>query len=82
MPVSAPTIPTKQVVFAGIALMLLFLVPMTRQRRTQLGLVAAMLVFTVVAGCSGSTHPKSTTLTITGSSGDISRTYTVNVTRN
>jgi hypothetical protein len=82
MPVSTPNVPTKQIVFAGMALMLLFLVPMTRQRRTQLGLMAAMLVFTVVAGCSGSTHPKSTTLTITGSSGDISRTYTVNVTRN
>ena len=82
MPVSAPTIPTKQVMFAGIALMLLFLVPMTRQRRTQLGLIAAMLVFTVVAGCSGSVHPKSTTLTITGTSGDVSRSYTVNVTRN
>jgi hypothetical protein len=82
MPVSTPSMPTKQIAFAGMALMLLFLVPMSRQRRTQLSLVAAMLVFTVVAGCSGSTHPKSTTLTITGSSGDVSRTYTVNVTRN
>jgi hypothetical protein len=81
LPVSTPTIPTKQIVFAGMALMLLFLVPMTRQRRTQLGLVAAMLVFTVVAGCSGSTHPKSTTLTITGTSGDVSHSYTVTVNR-
>jgi Beta-propeller repeat len=82
LPITTPSMPTKQVVFAGIALMLLCLVPMTRQRRTQLGLVAAMLVFTVVAGCSGSTHPKSTTLTIAGTSGDITHSYTVNVTRN
>ena len=61
-----------------MAMMLLFLIPMTRRTRTHLGLVAAMLVFAVVAGCSGSAKPKTTTLTITGTSGNRLRNYTVN----
>ncbi len=79
-PIGTPPFAIRQLIFAAIAMMLLFLIPMTRRTRTRLGLAAAMLVFAVVAGCSGSAKTRSTTLTITGSSGSISKTYTVNLT--
>jgi hypothetical protein len=60
----------------------LFMIPMARRYRTRLGLVAAMLVFVVVAGCSGHTPTKTSTLTITGSSGTVTKTYTTAVTIN
>jgi hypothetical protein len=78
-PNSIPPFSIKQIVFAAIAMMLLFVIPMTRRARTRLGLAAAMLVFAVVAGCSGSVKSKSTTLTITGTSGTVSHTYTTTV---
>jgi Abnormal spindle-like microcephaly-assoc'd, ASPM-SPD-2-Hydin/Beta-propeller repeat len=83
LPSAFPPVALRQIVFALIAIMLLFMIPMTRTTRARLGLAAAMLVFVVVAGCSGSSTPKSTTLTITGSSGSApTKTYTVNVTVN
>jgi hypothetical protein len=79
-PTGTPPFAIRQVIFAAIAMMLLFLIPMTRRTRTRLGLAAAMMVFAVVAGCSGSPKTKTTTLTITGSSGSVTKTYTVNLT--
>lgn len=78
-PDGMPPFSIRQIVFAAIAMMLLFVIPMTRRTRTRLGLAAAMLVFAVVAGCSGSTKTKTTTLTITGSVGSVSKTYTTSV---
>jgi hypothetical protein len=79
-PDGMPPFSIRQIIFAAIAMMLLFVIPMTRRTRTRLGLAAAMLVFAVVAGCSGSTKTKTTTLTITGSVGSVSKTYTTSVT--
>ena len=79
-PTGTPPFAVRQLIFAAVAMMLLFLIPMTRRTRTRLGLAAAMLVFAVVAGCSGSAKTKTTTLTITGTSGTVSKTYTVNLT--
>ncbi len=79
-PNNLPPFSIKQIVFAAIAMMLLFMIPMTRRTRTRLGLAAAMLVFAVVAGCSGSVKSKGTTLTITGTSGSDSHSYTTTVT--
>jgi hypothetical protein len=81
-PTATPPVAMRQIVFAAIAMMMLLMVPMTRQWRTRLGLVAAMLVFVVIAGCSGHPTTKTTTLTITGTSGTVSKTYTTNVTVN
>ncbi len=78
-PNGMPPFSVRQIVFAVIAMMLLFVIPMTRRTRTRLGLAAAMLVFAVVAGCSGSTKTKTTTLTITGTVGTVSKTYTTSV---
>jgi hypothetical protein len=75
-PNNMPPFSIKQIVFAAIAMMLLFVIPMTRRTRTRLGLAAAMLVFAVVAGCSGSVKSKGTTLTITGTAGSGSSTAT------
>jgi predicted secreted protein len=78
-PDGMPPFSIRQIIFAAIAMMLLFVIPMTRRTRTRLGLAAAMLVFAVVAGCSGSTKTKTTTLTITGTVGTVSKTYTTAV---
>jgi hypothetical protein len=65
-----------------LAIMLLFMIPVVRRHRTRLGLAAAMLVFVVIAGCSGHTPTKTSSLTITGASGGVTKTYTVSVTIN
>ncbi|MFZ0521125.1 MAG: choice-of-anchor D domain-containing protein [Candidatus Acidiferrales bacterium] len=79
-----PAATPQQVLFLMLAIALLFLFPSTRKIRTRMGLAGAMLVFILVAGCTGSrSKPKTTTLTITPSSGGVTKptiTVTVNIT--
>jgi hypothetical protein len=66
-----------------MAMALLFMIPSVRRLRTQLGMAGAMLVFILVAGCSGSvgSSSKASTISITPSSGGVTKTaITVNVT--
>jgi hypothetical protein len=72
----------RQVLFIMIAIALLFMLPEARRFRTRLGMAGAMMVFVLVAGCSGSAGgSKSSTIVITPSSGGVTKTaITVNVT--
>jgi len=66
-------------VFAAFLMLLLFL--SERRFRTRLGLVGALLVFVALAGCASSGTPKgSSTITITGTSGNLTQTVTVQIT--
>jgi hypothetical protein len=78
-----PSALLRQVLFIMLAIGLLFMLPEARRFRTRLGLVGAMMVFVLVAGCSGGSGggSKSSTLTITPSSGTVMKpAITVNVT--
>jgi len=71
------------VLFIMLAMALLFMIPSVRRFRTRLGMAGAMMVFILVAGCSGGGGggSKSSTLSITPSSGGVTKTATtVNVT--
>ena len=67
-----PPVSMRQVVPLIVALMLLFLLPRTKRLRLRLGMVAAMLMLIVLAGCSSSgkppVMPTPAVLTITGTS--------------
>jgi hypothetical protein len=77
-----PSALLRQVLFIMLAMALLFMLPAVRRFRTRLGMAGAMLVFILVAGCSGSAGgSKSSTISITPSSGGVTKTATtVNVT--
>ncbi len=78
-----PSALLRQVLFIMMAIGLLFMLPEVRRFRTRLGMLGAMMVFVLVAGCSGGGGggSKSSTLTITPSSGGVTKTaITVNVT--
>jgi hypothetical protein len=78
-----PSALLRQVLFIMLAIGLLFMLPEARRFRTRLGVLGAMMVFVLVAGCSGNGGggSKSSTLTITPSSGGVTKTaITVNVT--
>jgi hypothetical protein len=78
-----PSALLRQVLFIMLAIGLLFMLPEVRRIRTRLGMLGAMMVFVLVAGCSGGGGggSKSSTLTITPSSGGVTKTaITVNVT--
>ncbi len=78
-----PSALLRQVLFIMMVIGLLFLLPEARRFRTRLGLAGAMMVFVLVAGCSGGPGggSKSSTITITPSSGGVTKTaITVNVT--
>ena len=83
-PVPAPPLSLWQIVPLVMALIMVFLLPRTQRLRLRLGMVAAMLIFIALAGCSGSGKPgtpKGTTnLTITGTSGALSHSTTVALT--
>jgi hypothetical protein len=71
-----------QVLFIILAMALLFMIPSVRRFRTRLGMAGAMLVFILMAGCSGSgPSSKASTIAITPSSGSVTKpAFTVNVT--
>jgi hypothetical protein len=78
-----PSAVLRQVLFIMLAIGLLFMLPEVRRIRTRLGLLGAMMVFVLVAGCSGGGGggSKSSTLSITPSSGGVTKSaITVNVT--
>jgi hypothetical protein len=63
----------------------LVMIPSTRRFRGRMGLIGAMLVFIVMAGCNGGSgpKPKTSTVVITPSSGGVTKpaiTVTVNIT--
>jgi hypothetical protein len=78
-----PSALLRQVLLIMMAMALLFMIPSARRFRTRLGMAGAMLVFILVAGCSGSAggSSKASTISITPSSGGVTKTaITVNVT--
>jgi hypothetical protein len=79
-----PSALLRQVLFIMLAIALLFMIPAARRYRTRMGMVGAMMVILVVAGCSGSpSQPKTSTVVITPSSGAVTKpAITVNVTIN
>ena len=78
-----PSALLRQVLFIMVTSGLLFLLPEARRFRTRLGMAGAMIVFVLVAGCSGGpgAGSKSSTIVITPSSGGVAKpAITVNVT--
>jgi Beta-propeller repeat len=76
-----PSVSLRQLIFAILAIALLLTIPKARRFRTRLGMAGAMLAFVLAAGCSGGrSAPKTSTITITPSSGGVTKTaITVNV---
>ena len=81
---STPKITLRQLVFLLVALTLLLGLPATRRLRNRLSLVAATLIFIALAGCSSgmSTPTGQYSLTVTGTSGGVSRSTGITVTVN
>jgi hypothetical protein len=76
-----PPLSMRQVVLLLFALGLVFALPFVRRRGTRLGLAGAMLACVLVAGCGSNGTPKGTsTLTITGTSGNLTHSATVTLT--
>jgi hypothetical protein len=77
-----PAATLRQVFLVMLIISLLFMIPATRRFRTRMGIVGAMLVFIVAAGCNGGApKPKTSTIVITPSSGGVTKAaITVNVT--
>jgi hypothetical protein len=80
-----PAATMREVFLVMLIISLLFMIPSTRRFRGRMGMVGAMLVFIVVAGCNGGggPKPKTSTVVITPSSGGVTKsaiTVTVNIT--
>jgi hypothetical protein len=80
-----PSALLRQVIFIMLAMALLFMIPSVRRFRTRMGMAGAMWVFVLLAGCSGGPPaPQTSTITITPSSGGVTKpaiTVTVTITR-
>jgi hypothetical protein len=78
-----PSAVLRQVIFIMLAMALLFMIPSVRRFRTRLGMAGAMMVFVLVAGCSGppGLSTSSSTIVITPASGGVTKpAITVNIT--
>jgi hypothetical protein len=89
VPPASPRIPPpsiRQLVPFVLALLLLFLLPTARRLGMRLAMGTAMILFLVLAGCSGAQKPHTATgpyaLTIKGVSGNLNHTVVVNITIN
>jgi hypothetical protein len=89
VPPISPRIPppsVRQVVPLVLALLLLFLLPTARRIRVRMAMGTAMILFLVLAGCSGAPKPHTAkgnyALTIKGVSGNLNHTVVVNITIN
>ena len=89
VPPMSPRIPPpsiRQVVPFVLALLLLFLLPNARRMRVRMAMGTAMILFLVLAGCSGTQKPHTAkgnyALTIKGVSGNLNHTVVVNITIN
>jgi len=80
----APPISIRQIVPLLLALSLLMCLFRTRRLQTRLGMVTAIIVLLALAGCGDDSKVKkgTTNLTITASSGGVSKTVTVALTIN
>ncbi len=78
----APPISIRQIVPLVLALVLLLMLFTGTRLRTRLGMVTAILIMLALAGCGGynGTKKGTTTLTITGTSGGVTKTVTVALT--
>jgi len=79
-----PPISMQQIALAAFGLLLLLTLPVARRFRTRLGLAGAAALLIVAAGCSNAPPTAAGTypVTITGTSGALSHSITVNVTVN
>jgi hypothetical protein len=89
VPPVSPRIPPpsiRQLVPFVLALLLLFLLPTARRMRVRMAMGTAMILFLVLAGCSGAQKPHTAkgnyALTIKGVSGNLNHTVVVNITIN
>ena len=89
VPPVSPRIPppsVRQLVPFVLALLLLFLLPTARRLRTRFAMGTAMILFLVLAGCSGAQKPHTAkgnyALTIKGVSGNLNHMVVVNITIN
>jgi hypothetical protein len=76
----------RQVVPLVLVLLLLFLLPTARRLRTRFAMGTAMILFLVLAGCSGTQKPHTATgpyqLMLKGAAGNTNHTLNVNITIN
>jgi hypothetical protein len=80
-----PAATMREVFLVMLIISLLFMIPSTSRFRARMGMLGAMMVFIVVAGCNGGggPKPKTSTVVITPSSGGVTKsaiTVTVNIT--
>ena len=80
-----PAATMREVFLVMLVISLLFMIPSTSRFRARMGMLGAVMVFIVVAGCNGGggPKPKTSTVVITPSSGGVTKpaiTVTVNIT--
>ena len=79
-PTRIPPPSGRQIVLISAGLALLAMVFATKRLRTRLSLAGAMFVVFAVAGCSGTPKPRTTNITLTGTSGALSHSAVVALT--
>jgi hypothetical protein len=81
-PMQIPRVPMRQVIPLFMALVLMFILPVTRRHGKQMVLAGAVLALVLFAGCSG--HPETPkgnyTLTLTGTASGVTHTTSVTLT--
>lgn len=81
----APPLSWRQIVPVMLAIFLLMMLFTARRLRTRLGMVTVILILAALAGCSGSSNGTKTgsySISITGTSGSVTKTAAVTITVN